>query len=383
MDVTVLTAFPEFFQSFRETSIVGRAVKKGLVSLQIRDLRDWSEGAYRQIDDYSFGGRGGMTLMAPPIEAAISELREAKPDCLVIYPSPQGVVLTQDLVESLPKDRPVVILCGHYEGVDERLVQHCVDLEVSVGDYVLSGGELPAMVFVDAMARLIPGVVGKTLSVEQDSFFDGMLDTAHYTRPADWKGHQVPDVLLSGDDGAIDKWRRRNAASRTLARRPDLLSRASILDYMASEVTLGVIVDPKEPDMVEMVRQCEAVAQAFGLGRLVVAPNRTEELETLRQAMNESGQQGKTVRSLRQMKEWTERKKRGDTLILRLEQEGGLPWLEAKRQLLEATGPVLILWGSTEEDIQSVDLRPHGTIGGALPPAALVSAVLDRFFGSR
>ena len=243
MHVTIVTAFPEFFGDFLSTSILGRAVKQGLVRVDLVDLREFGRGGYRQIDDYAFGS-GGMVLAAPPLADALraaGELGEGDP--FVVYPSPQGCVLTQEIVESLARQEHVVILCGHYEGLDERFVEREVDLEVTVGDCVLTGGEIPAMAIVDAMSRLVPGVVGRGEAVAEDSFYRGMLDHPHYTRPASWEGRTVPEVLLGGNASEIHSWRRAKAVERTLARRPDLLSRAAIRGYLTGNVYLAVMGD--------------------------------------------------------------------------------------------------------------------------------------------
>lgn len=230
MRFTIITAFPDFFSDFLSSSIVGRAVASGLLDVKCIDLRTFGRGGYRQIDDYSFGS-GGMVLMAEPLQAALDAAKGDAP-AAVVYPTPQGALLTQEMVESLASQPHVVLVCGHYEGVDERFVQENVDLEISLGDFVLTGGEIPAMTVIDAVSRLIPGVVGNADAVTEDSFFRGMLDHPHYTRPAEWRGKDVPDVLLSGNDAAIQEWRRKQATERTIARRPELLSRANIQPYL-------------------------------------------------------------------------------------------------------------------------------------------------------
>lgn len=382
MKFTVITGFPEFFQSFLSTSIVGRAVQRGLIEVDVVDLRQYGEGGYRQIDDYSFGGRGGMTMMCEPLQKALDGIDSV--NAKVLFPSPQGAVLTQDLVESLAREKHLIVICGHYEGMDERFVKKRVDLELSIGDYVLTGGELPTMVLIDALSRLVPGVVGKTLSVTDDSFYGGMLDTPHFTRPALWESEAVPEVLLSGKDADIQHWRRRTAAARTLSRRPDLLSRANVMDYLDDEVYLGLQGDPLSAEFVRLLTQVSATASAYGVVRTVVAPLNPTDFGTLRSVVGENIAGVKLVPSVRSMVEWVERKKHGRVFQVAAEMPGGIPWLEAKRQMLESTGPVLVLFGGHPDSGRlKCEMRPLEPGSGQRPQGSLVSAVLDRFFGSR
>ena len=231
MKITVITAFPELMRNYLASSVLGRGIAAGKLEAEVVDIRDFSEGSYRQIDDYCYGS-GGMMLMAEPLARAVESVSSgAKP--YVVYPSPQGVRLHQELVEDLARKEHLVIVCGHYEGVDERFTEKYVDMEISLGDFVLTGGEMPAMAIVDAVSRLIPGVVGSESSVEEDSFYSGMLDTPHYTRPAQWRGERVPEVLLNGDAKAIERWRRRQSVERTLDRRPDIAGRAGIIPWLS------------------------------------------------------------------------------------------------------------------------------------------------------
>lgn len=380
MKVTVITAFPDFLESFLSTSIVGRAVEKGLIDVRTLDLWDFAEGNYRQIDDYSFGGKGGMTLMPEPLQRALDSV--AAEGTKVLFPTPQGAVLTQDLVEALSKEEHLVVLCGHYEGLDERFVEKRVHLEFSIGDYVLTGGELPAMVLIDALARLVPGVVGKSLSVQDDSFYNGMLDTPHYTRPSVWEGKEVPEVLTSGDDRKIERWRRRTAAFRTLSRRPDLLSRANVMDYLEDEVYLGVVLPAADENLSGDMAILAETARAYGVVRLIAAPETPDGYEELCKKL-EKFKDIKCVPSISRMMEWTERKKHGPLLVVAAEVPNGIPWMEAKRRLVETEGPVLLLFGGLPRRGKAVHMRPQETTGGELPRTALVSATLDRFFGSR
>jgi len=233
MKVTIITAFPEFFNDFLRTSIIGRAVKNGLIQVNCVDLRNFGYGNYRQIDDYSFGS-GGMVLMAEPLKLALefSSCENSSLAAYVVYPTPQGKLLSHDMVKALVEKEHVIIICGHYEGVDERFIEQNVNLEFSIGDAVLSGGEIPAMALVDAMARLVPNVVGSINAVQNDSFFTGMLDHQHYTRPAEWRGMKVPEALISGNHNEIRNWRRKQAIARTIERRPDLIAKADLRLYI-------------------------------------------------------------------------------------------------------------------------------------------------------
>ena len=214
-----------------QDGIVGRAVDAGVVDLQVHDLREFTSDRHRVVDDTPFGGGPGMVLKPEPLFRAVEHLREARgaPD-LVLLPSPQGRRFTQSVAEEYSRRAHLVLLCGRYEGVDERVSAALVTEEVSIGDYVLSGGELPALVIVDALARLVPGVVGDAESVVRDSFTRGLLDHPHYTRPASFRGLDVPAVLLSGHHGEIERWRRQQALRRTYERRPDLLTDEALTD---------------------------------------------------------------------------------------------------------------------------------------------------------
>ena len=230
MRVDVISLFPEFVAGCAGFGVVGRAIERGLLSVNGWNPRDHAEGNYRRVDDRPFGGGPGMVMMIDPLRAAIAAARAADPaPARVVYLSPQGRRLDQAKVRELASRERLLLLCGRYEGVDERLVQAEVDEELSIGDYVLSGGELAAAVVIDAVARLQEGVLNDAESASQDSFdADGLLDCPHYTKPASHELGDVPEVLLSGNHAEIDRWRRRQALLRTLQRRPDLLETADL-----------------------------------------------------------------------------------------------------------------------------------------------------------
>lgn len=223
MKFDILTIFPEIFDAILGSSIIGRAQEKGLVSVDAHNIRDFSKDKHKKTDDYPYGGGNGLVMLAQPIyDAYRSIVKELDYKPHFIYMSPQGKPLDQKLVEDLSKHEHIILLCGHYEGVDERILEELVDEEISIGDYVLTGGELPAMVLVDAISRTIPGVLSNEESYEEESHKDGLLEYPQYTRPADFMGKQVPEVLLSGHHANITKWRRLQALKRTKARRPDM-----------------------------------------------------------------------------------------------------------------------------------------------------------------
>ncbi|MBW3165268.1 tRNA (guanosine(37)-N1)-methyltransferase TrmD [Ferrimonas balearica] len=230
----VVTLFPEMFRAITDFGVTGRAVKNGLIQVHTWNPRDFTTDHHRTVDDRPYGGGPGMLMMVEPLRKAIRAAKaEAGEGAKVIYLSPQGRKLTQPGVEQLATYERVVLVCGRYEGIDERIIQSEVDEEWSVGDYVLSGGELPAMNLIDAVSRLVPGVLGKAASAEQDSFSDGLLDCPHYTRPEVLDGAAVPEVLLSGNHELIRKWRLKQSLGRTWARRPELLNNLALTDEQA------------------------------------------------------------------------------------------------------------------------------------------------------
>jgi tRNA (guanine37-N1)-methyltransferase len=229
MRIDVISIFPPMFQAVSDFGVTGRAIRSGLLSLRVWNPRDYTEDKHRSVDDRPYGGGPGMVLRPEPLAGAIAAARaDAEGPVGVLYLSPQGRPLTHDAVTEFASRRRMILLAGRYEGVDERLLDAEVDEEWSIGDYVLSGGELPAMVLIDAVARCLPGVLGDDESAEQDSFVAGLLDCPHYTRPEIYAGQPVPEVLLSGDHERIRKWRLKQALGRTWLRRPDLLSRLQL-----------------------------------------------------------------------------------------------------------------------------------------------------------
>jgi tRNA (guanine37-N1)-methyltransferase len=223
MRIDIITCLPELLHSFLNHSILKRAQDKGHVSLIVHDLRDYGKGPYRQIDDYPFGGGAGMVIMAEPIVACIEMLQAERTYQAVIYMTPDGLRLNQSMVNTMSLLENVIILCGHYKGIDDRVRQYFITHEISIGDYVLSGGELPAAVLTDAIVRLVPGVLGDEQSALTDSFQDNLLAPPIYTRPEDFRGWPVPKELMSGNHKLIDEWRYEQSVKRTQERRPDLL----------------------------------------------------------------------------------------------------------------------------------------------------------------
>lgn len=222
MHFDILTLFPEMFTGPLQTSMIGKAQENGLVSLDIWNIRDYALDKHAIVDDTPYGGGAGMVLKVDVLARAIEDVRGDDP-APVIYLTPQGSTFNQQMAAKLARLPRMILLCGHYEEIDERVRQKWVDQEISIGDYVLTGGELPAMVLIDAVSRLVPGVLGDSSSAEQDSFQDGLLDHPHYTRPASFRGMPVPEVLLSGHHELIRRWRLKESLRRTWLRRPDLL----------------------------------------------------------------------------------------------------------------------------------------------------------------
>ena len=417
MKITVITAFPELMRNYLASSVLGRGIAAGKLEAEVVDIRDFSEGSYRQIDDYCYGS-GGMMLMAEPLAKAVESVSGgAKP--YVVYPSPQGVRLHQELVEDLARKEHLVIVCGHYEGVDERFTEKYVDMEISLGDFVLTGGEMPAMAIVDAVSRLIPGVVGSESSVEEDSFYSGMLDTPHYTRPAEWRGERVPEVLLNGDAKAIERWRRRQSVERTLDRRPDIAGRAGIIPWLSGgayvmEVHYPVLDKRGEKsstaitgmDLHDIARACRTygikkyllvtpIAQQREMAKRIAGhwtsgwgadynPDRREAFSTL-----------KIFASVQKALAWAEEKEKKPVFKIATTAKrhaGAQHWLTLKREILRRDHSPLIIfgtgWGLHDEVMETADAVMTPICGGKdgwnhLSVRSAVSITLDRFFGWR
>ena len=417
MKITVITAFPELMRNYLASSVLGRGIAAGKLEAEVVDIRDFSEGSYRQIDDYCYGS-GGMMLMAEPLAKAVESVSGgAKP--YVVYPSPQGVRLHQELVEDLARKEHLVIVCGHYEGVDERFTEKYVDMEISLGDFVLTGGEMPAMAIVDAVSRLIPGVVGSESSVEEDSFYSGMLDTPHYTRPAQWRGERVPEVLLNGDAKAIERWRRRQSVERTLDRRPDIAGRAGIIPWLSGgayvmEVHYPVLDKRGEKsstaitgmDLHDIARACRTygikkyllvtpIAQQREMAKRIAGhwtsgwgadynPDRREAFSTL-----------KIFASVQKAIAWVEEKEKKPVFKIATTAKrhaGAQHWLTLKREILRRDhSPLFIFgtgWGLHDEVMEMADAVMTPICGGKdgwnhLSVRSAVSITLDRFFGWR
>ena len=231
MNFHVLTLFPEMIDQGVRTSITGRAIEKGVISLDLVNIRDYTKDKHKKVDDYPYGGGAGMLMQAQPVYDAYEHIFKginSKKKPRVIYMAPQGKVFNQGMAKELSEEKDLIILCGHYEGIDQRVLDAIVTDYISIGDYVLTGGELPAMILIDTISRLIPGVLGNVESSETESFNNGLLEYPQYTRPAEWNGQKVPDILLSGNHAKINEWRLSESIRRTKDRRPDLYD-----EYMA------------------------------------------------------------------------------------------------------------------------------------------------------
>jgi len=228
MRFDIFTLFPEVFAPYLNVSILQRAQERDIAAYRLHNIRDWATDKHHTTDDEPYGGGGGMVMKAEPIFSAVESVLGAPPACPLILLTPQGRVFTQKVARELAKQPHLALLSGRYEGLDERIRQHLVTDEISIGDYVLTGGELPALVLIDAVTRLLPGALGDADAPMKDSHADGLLEYPHYTRPANFRGWEVPEVLRSGDHGAIQRWRRQQSLRRTWERRPELLQRADL-----------------------------------------------------------------------------------------------------------------------------------------------------------
>ena len=231
MKFDVLTLFPTMFEAVLGDSMIGRAREKGLVEMNFVDIRDFTENKHRQVDDYPYSGGGGMLIAAPPVYNAYRSVTEGlsyKP--LTVYLSPQGHVFNQQLAIELSEQEHIILLCGHYEGIDQRVLDEIVDMEISIGDFVLTGGEIPAMAVIDTVTRLIPGVLGAEDGFKKESHYNGLLEYPQYTRPAVWHDQPIPEILLSGHHANIEQWKHEQALLTTLKKRPDMLEKTSLTD---------------------------------------------------------------------------------------------------------------------------------------------------------
>lgn len=231
MQIDILTLFPEMFAGPFSSGILKRAAERNLVKIDVFNIRDWTHDKHHTVDDYPYGGGAGMVLKPQPIFEAVEAVAgstESQTNIPVILLSPQGRLFSHSIAAELAQYSRMILICGHYEGVDERVIEHLVTDEISIGDYVLTGGELPAMAVTDAVVRLIPGVLGSEESALEESHADGLLEYAQYTRPPEYRGYTVPEILLSGDHGAVARWRREQSVLRTLKRRPELLDKACL-----------------------------------------------------------------------------------------------------------------------------------------------------------
>ena len=234
MQFEVFTLLPEVFPPYLESSILQRARQRGLIDVRVHNIRDYTHDRHHTTDDTPYGGGGGMVMKPEPVfeavESVLGLVSEQIPPVPIVLLTPQGRVFTQRVAEELSRQERIALLCGRYEGVDERIRQHLVTDEISVGDYVLTGGELPALLLIDAVSRLIPGVLGDPTGAEDDSHCMGLLEYPHYTRPPEFRGWKVPEVLLSGDHAKIEQWRREQALQRTFDKRPDMIDKAELSD---------------------------------------------------------------------------------------------------------------------------------------------------------
>ena len=228
MQFDVFTLLPEVFPPYLDSSILQRARQNGFIDVRVHNIRDYAHDKHHTTDDTPYGGGGGMVMKPEPMFEAVESILGPEPGCPVILLTPQGRVFSQTVADELSHHERLALICGRYEGVDERIRQHLVTDEISIGDYVLTGGELPALILIDAVSRLLPGVLGDPTGAEDDSHASGLLEYPHYTRPPEFRGEGVPDILLSGDHAKIEKWRREQSLLRTLKRRPDILEKAEL-----------------------------------------------------------------------------------------------------------------------------------------------------------
>ena len=418
--ISIVTAFPDLVRGVLSSSVLGRGIESGKIDVSVVNIRDFAGGGYRQVDDYSFGG-GGMVLMAGPLTAAVDSIAKRE-ERYVVCPSPQGVRLYQELAEDLHRiscEKNLVIVCGHYEGLDERFVEGCADLEVSLGDFVLTGGELPALAIADAVSRLTDGVVGRRGAVEEDSFFSGMLDYPHFTRPAEFEGRAVPSVLLGGDHAAIESFRRMESVKRSISRRPDIVARAGIMPYLGRGVYVlqlhHSVLDRNGRvgttaitglDLHDVSRAC----LTYGVKRYIVATPLRRQREMIKiltshwtdgygSSFNpdraDAMRRVKTFPTFTRALEWVEEKERSvpfSVAATARPRGGAVHWTRVKSILLEQDRPAVFLFGTghglSDDVLDAADVVMTPIMGGRgvynhLSVRSAVGIVLDRFFGFR
>lgn len=378
--ISIITIFPELIRNFLTTGKLGRAVEEQRIQIEVINFREFGSGNYKQLDDYAFGS-GGMLFAAPQLKRALeyAEANSGGKKSLVIYPTPQGELLTQELVESLATQEHLIIICGHYEGIDERFTERYVDIEFSIGDCVLTGGEIPAMALIDALSRLVPGVVGKSEAVIEDSFYKGMLDNPHYTRPAEWEGERVPEILLSGNRKEIQNWRRSVAIKRTLKRRPDLIARAEIRDYIMGGIYLAVIANEKENIKSESLFEIEELRKYYGIERPYIISRNRE----IREGFKNSG--FKVLGNLSKVMENI----KDELIIVKVmssARENSIHYVELKRKILEHNEGILFVLSSDCED-EMKDITGYSVYLASnknnLPLSLKIAIMLDRILGKR
>jgi len=244
MKINILTLFPQMFECILSQSIIGKAIEKKIIDIDIINFRDFSNNKHKKVDDYPYGGGNGMLIKCQPIFKALNSIAE-KDNSKIIYLSPKGKTFNHEMALELSKEKNITIICGHYEGIDQRIIDNWVTDEISIGDYVLTGGEIPAMVLIDSISRLVPGVLNKDESYKKDSFYNSLLEYPQYTRPANYEGLKVPQILLSGNHKIIEKWRLKKSLEITLERRPDLINRlySSDMPFEEKKLIKEIIID--------------------------------------------------------------------------------------------------------------------------------------------
>jgi len=403
MRFSVVTAFPDFVEAYFKTSVIGKAVQKGLIECDVVNPRMFAEPPHNQIDDYAYGG-GGMVLKAEPLARAVDFVKS--PAAKVICLSPQGRLLNQALVESLATEQHLILVCGHYEGVDERFIQAYADMEVSVGDYVLTGGELPALIVVDAVSRRVEGVVGKSSAVEDDSFAKGMLDHPHYTRPSVWRGLKVPEVLLNGDHGAVASWRRRESIARTLSRRPDIVGNAFLAPYIEKGVyliwgdasrVLGDEAGLPEEVVIKFLKNIISVSERAGCRKVILLLKEAairqkikillSKLAKLEAECDEYAEMIKVVPNMDRAVSWIKEKEKSSPYMVAITSENKanrIHWDELKMRILGFRRPVAFCYQCKAEDMVGVCLRnPLGVndSGDIFSGIISVAVTLERIIG--